>query len=152
MSRIRSKGTSPERVIESSLRALGLKYRKQFGPARADFAFPREKVALFVDGCFWHGCSRHYVAPVNNAAYWRRKLANNRSRDRQSRSGLKASGWVVIRVWEHSLPKHADRVAALVGLTVHRRKPRPGRPRIARAAEEPHSQPGRSARPATPSR
>jgi DNA mismatch endonuclease, patch repair protein len=80
-------------------------------PGRPDFAFKAEKVAVFVDGCFWHGCPRCYQAPTSNASFWAEKLAGNRTRDKRITSELRAVGWGVLRLWEHDL-RHADRVAA----------------------------------------
>ena len=80
---------------------------------RPDFVFPRQKVAVFVDGCFWHGCPRHYNVPANNAGFWRRKLEANRARDRLVTRMLRRAGWIVVRVWEHALSDEA-RVAGRV--------------------------------------
>lgn len=71
-------------------------------PGRPDFAFPREKVAIFVDGCFWHGCPQHYRPPRRND-YWQPKLQRNKARDRRATGDLRAMGWMVIRIWEHAL-------------------------------------------------
>lgn len=68
-----------------------------------DFVFREEKVAIFVDGCFWHGCKRHLRMPASNAAYWQAKIERNRKRDRQVSRALRQQGWRVIRVWEHTL-------------------------------------------------
>ena len=70
---------------------------------RPDFSFPRARVALFVDGCFWHGCPRCYSAPKNNKAYWRKKRAYNAMHDRETNLFLRQAGWRVVRVWEHEL-------------------------------------------------
>jgi DNA mismatch endonuclease (patch repair protein) len=70
---------------------------------RPDFVFPKLKLALFVDGCFWHGCPRHGTQPKSNAAFWRNKIARNRTRDRLVSKTLKQSGWKVLRIWEHAL-------------------------------------------------
>ncbi|MGH9473685.1 MAG: very short patch repair endonuclease [Terriglobales bacterium] len=77
--------------------------RRQPLPGRPDFAFPGLKVAVFVDGCFWHGCPRCYRAPHANRGYWAAKVERNRARDGKTCRQLRARGWVVIRVWEHSL-------------------------------------------------
>ena len=68
---------------------------------RADILFTRAKVAVFVDGCFWHGCPDHKTAPANNAAWWTAKLARNVERDRETDAHLNSLGWTVLRVWEH---------------------------------------------------
>lgn len=66
-----------------------------------DIAFTRAKIAVFVDGCFWHGCPLHGVAPKNNAEWWLRKIAANRARDEDTSRNLEAQGWTVLRFWEH---------------------------------------------------
>jgi DNA mismatch endonuclease Vsr len=80
---------------------------------RPDFVFPKPKVAVFVDGCFFHGCPKHATWPKNNAAFWRAKIEGNRARDRRQTRLLRAAGWRVIRIWEHALtPKNAVRTRA----------------------------------------
>jgi DNA mismatch endonuclease (patch repair protein) len=82
---------------------------------RADVVFPRERVAVFVDGCFWHGCPEHVTWPAANAAWWRRKIVGNQVRDRDTDRRLRAAGWTVVRVWEHEEPEvSASRVADTV--------------------------------------
>ena len=68
-----------------------------------DFVFPRQKIAVFVDGCFWHGCPRHCRVPKNNRKYWKAKIARNMTRDRRTNRLLRAKGWKIIRIWGHSL-------------------------------------------------
>jgi DNA mismatch endonuclease (patch repair protein) len=75
---------------------------------RPDFVFPRLRLAVFVDGCFWHGCPRHATQPRNHAAFWRRKLAANRARDRRVNRALRAAGWRVLRIWEHELARRRE--------------------------------------------
>ena len=70
---------------------------------RPDFVFRQQKVAVFVDGCFWHCCPKHSNMPANNRPFWERKLAGNRRRDRQVTATLRAAGWTVIRIWEHDI-------------------------------------------------
>ena len=81
---------------------------------RPDFAFPVQKLAIFIDGCFWHGCPRHFQSPVSNAAFWRTKIARNRQRDRDVARRLRAKGWKVIRIWEHELRAKQARARVLV--------------------------------------
>jgi DNA mismatch endonuclease (patch repair protein) len=78
---------------------------------RPDFVFPKLKLAVFVDGCFWHGCPLHATSPKTNAAFWRNKIAANRTRDRLVTRTLRARGWTVLRIWGHELkPAHERRL------------------------------------------
>jgi DNA mismatch endonuclease (patch repair protein) len=80
---------------------------------RVDFVFPTRRLAVFVDGCFWHGCPRHETKPRNNAAFWRRKFAANKARDRLVTRTLRQGGWRVLRIWEHELARKREaRLAA----------------------------------------
>jgi DNA mismatch endonuclease (patch repair protein) len=72
---------------------------------KPDFVFPKLKTAVFVDGCFWHGCPRHGTQPRTNAAFWRKKIEGNRTRDRRVNRALRARGWEVVRIWEHALAR-----------------------------------------------
>jgi DNA mismatch endonuclease (patch repair protein) len=82
---------------------------------RADVLFRRERVAVFVDGCFWHGCPEHGTSPRSNAEWWREKIGTNRRRDRDTDERLRDLGWTVVRCWEHEDPvEAADRVEAVV--------------------------------------
>ena len=72
---------------------------------RPDFVFPKLRLAVFVDGCFWHGCPKHETKPKNNAAFWRRKLAGNKARDQVVTRTLRRNGWRVLRLWEHELAR-----------------------------------------------
>ena len=76
---------------------------------RPDFVFPKLRVAVFVDGCFWHGCPKHATWPANRAAWWRRKITGNQDRDRLVNRALRANGWRVVRIWEHELAKRTER-------------------------------------------
>ena len=83
---------------------------------RADVVFTRYRVAVFVDGCFWHRCPQHFNQPHNNAEFWRAKIARNVQRDQETNATLEAAGWAVIRVWEHEHPAEAaDRVVRALG-------------------------------------
>jgi DNA mismatch endonuclease, patch repair protein len=94
---------------------------------RPDFVFRRERVAVFVDGCFWHGCPQHETKPRNNAAFWRKKFAANKARDRLVNRTLRRSGWRVLRIWEHTLAKTRNaKRGARKGSTPHP-VPLPGR-------------------------
>ena len=75
---------------------------------KPDFVFQKLKLAVFVDGCFWHGCPKHATKPKNNREFWRRKLSANKARDRIVTHALRRAGWRVLRVWEHELAKKND--------------------------------------------
>jgi DNA mismatch endonuclease (patch repair protein) len=113
--------TRPEVALRSALHRRGLRFRKGVAPAgtgircRADVVFPSARVAVFVDGCFWHCCPHHGNQPTTHSEYWRVKLARNVARDRRNDEALSAAGWQVIRVWEHERPAEAAaRVEAVV--------------------------------------
>ena len=117
MARIRSRDTQPEVSLRKALWARGLRYRVHGRlPGRPDLVFGRNRVAVFVDGCFWHGCDEHYAAPAANSGYWREKLVRNQQRDRRVDAELTKQGWTVVRIWEHSvrddLDEAVERVAA----------------------------------------
>jgi DNA mismatch endonuclease (patch repair protein) len=112
MSRQRRRDTSPELALRRALHARGLRYRVELpvpGAARRtiDIAFTRARLAVFVDGCFWHACPEHGTEPAVNADWWARKLAANRARDTATDQLLEEAGWRVIRVWEHIPPAEA---------------------------------------------
>jgi DNA mismatch endonuclease (patch repair protein) len=102
----RRRDTGPELRLRTALHALGLRFRVDRRPeaaiaCRADVVFPRRRVAVFVDGCYWHGCPAHFVPPGTNRAYWSAKIDGNRRRDAATGAALEAAGWRVVRVWEH---------------------------------------------------
>lgn len=105
MARIRGRNTGPERRLRSALWALGLRFRIHAAtPAgRPDVVFPRQRLAVFIDGCFWHGCPLHYVRPRSRLDHWVAKLRTNVNRDRQQTLELEGLGWRVVRVWEHEV-------------------------------------------------
>jgi DNA mismatch endonuclease (patch repair protein) len=115
--------TRPEVALRRALHACGLRFRKDFRldvgrlRTRPDVVFTRAKVAVFVDGCFWHSCPDHATRPKRNDDYWLPKLARNVQRDRAHDAALSAHGWTVIRIWEHeSLDRAVGSViAALSG-------------------------------------
>ena len=98
--------TGPEMAVRRLLYAKGLRYRVQYpvpgAPRRTiDIAFPGKKVAVFIDGCFWHGCTEHRNIPAHNRDWWKDKIEQNRSRDRDTDEKLHDAGWYVLRYWEH---------------------------------------------------
>ncbi|MDX3342999.1 very short patch repair endonuclease [Streptomyces sp. ME02-6979.5a] len=106
MQAIRSRDTKPERLIRRLVHANGLRYRVAARPLpdlrrTADMVFRPAKVAVFIDGCYWHGCPEHYVSPKTNQGYWSEKVARNVARDRDTDERLSAAGWLVLRFWEH---------------------------------------------------
>jgi DNA mismatch endonuclease, patch repair protein len=119
MTRQRRKDTEPEMAIRRLLHAQGLRYRVDVMlpgmRRRADLLFSSARVAVFVDGCFWHGCPDHGTRPKSNAAWWEEKIRSNVKRDRDTDLRLAAGGWTVIRIWEHEPP---DTAAARVAEAV----------------------------------
>lgn len=105
MSKVRGKDTRPELRLRGLLYAQGYRFRKNYrvGNRTIDIAFPKKKVAIFVDGCFWHGCPLHYRRPKSNQEYWAPKIRRNKERDRESTAMLRSLGWKVVRLWEHQL-------------------------------------------------
>jgi DNA mismatch endonuclease (patch repair protein) len=105
--------TKPEVALRRQLHALGYRFRKDLSltvngvRARPDVVFTRRKIAIFVDGCFWHCCPEHGRAPTVNTWYWDDKLARNRDRDAKQAAALHAAGWTVLRLWEHECPEPA---------------------------------------------
>jgi DNA mismatch endonuclease, patch repair protein len=107
MARNRRRDTAPERALRRVLHAHGRRYRVDYAVrvggilVKPDVVFTRARVAVFVDGCFWHGCPAHGTTPSRNAEYWSAKLARNRARDARVNALLAEAGWVVVRGWEH---------------------------------------------------
>lgn len=123
----RKADTGPELRLRSALYRRGLRYRVLLPlildglRVRPDLVFPRAKVAVFVDGCFWHGCPAHGTVPRSNSRYWLPKLERNAARDVQVTVGLAAAGWSVVRVWEHEDPDAAaERVSLALRGVRHR--------------------------------
>jgi DNA mismatch endonuclease (patch repair protein) len=114
----RRRDTGPELALRRSLHRRGLRFRKDFRVAtaarsvRVDVAFPALRLAIFVDGCFWHSCPEHASVPKANADYWIPKLAENVARDRRNDLDLSEAGWTVVRLWEH---ESVDAMATRVG-------------------------------------
>lgn len=116
MARIRSKDTEPEMILRKALHHSGLRYRLQVRTpgGKADLVIPALKFALFIDGCFWHGCPEHYVHPRSNAAFWDSKLRENVNRDRRQSLALAEEGWRFVRVWEHEVRENPLEVVSRI--------------------------------------
>jgi DNA mismatch endonuclease, patch repair protein len=119
MARQRRRDTAPEMALRRLLHAKGLRYQVDASlpgmRRRADLLFVSARVAVFVDGCFWHSCPDHGTRPRSNAEWWAAKLAANIDRDRDTDQRLTTAGWTVIRIWEHEAPIHAaQRVAEIL--------------------------------------
>jgi len=111
MQRMPRRDTRPELALRRELHARGLRFRKEYRalPGRPDVAFTRARLAVFVDGCFWHRCPLHGTLPKHNADWWLAKLDANVARDQRQDRQLVDSGWTVIRVWEHEAVEVAGR-------------------------------------------
>lgn len=103
MSKIKQRDTSPEIALRKALSKKGYRYRLHYGNPKMDIAFVSKKVAVFVDGCFWHMCPWHSHFPKSRKAYWIPKLKRNVARDKRTRLQLKKCSWKVVRLWEHSI-------------------------------------------------
>ena len=118
MQRIRGKHTKPEQRLRKALWAAGIRgYRlhAKTPAGRPDLVFPGPKVAVFIDGCFWHGCPAHYVRPRSREAFWAAKLRENVERDRRQTLALEEAGWRVLRLWEHDVAGQLPSLVEAVG-------------------------------------
>lgn len=127
MARVRQRGTDVEIELRRALHALGLRYRLQVPlskkPRRvADIVFIGARVAVFVDGCFWHGCPLHATWPKENAGFWRAKIEANRTRDADTDRRLRELDWEVVRVWAHESSADAARRVSKIVETRRNRK------------------------------
>lgn len=140
MRRQRSRDTAIEMELRRVLFAAGLRYRVHRRPMKgvrreADVVFGPARVAVFVDGCFWHGCPEHGTWPKNNAEFWREKIEGNQARDRDTDARLAEAGWLAVRVWEH---EDAEAAAARIETMVAKRRGDKGsRTSVRRAVEVP---------------
>ena len=125
MSRLGRRDTAPELALRSELHRRGLRFRVDRVPiqgmrTRADLVFGPARVAVYVDGCFWHSCPEHGTKPKANAEFWEKKLKRNQERDVATDKLLRENGWAVLRIWEHEDPVEA---AERVGSVVRSRRP-----------------------------
>lgn len=129
MSRLGRRDTLPELALRSELHRRGLRFRVDRAPvsglrSRADVVFGPARVAVYVDGCFWHSCPEHGTKPKANAEWWDRKLKRNQERDAETDRTLREHGWQVVRIWEHEDPiEAANRVEAAVQARLAARRP-----------------------------
>ena len=118
MRAVKSKGArSTERRLRAAIVANGLRGWRMHAdelPGKPDFVFPESKIAIFVDGCFWHGCPKCYRRPHSSQSYWDNKVAGNIARDKSRRAELRKSGWRVLRFWEHEIKASAFAVAVKI--------------------------------------
>ncbi len=116
MARIKGENTKPERLLRAALWRRGLRYRRKakLPVGRPDIIFTRARVAIFVDGCFWHGCPVHYVRPRTRTEFWSDKLRSNVERDRRHTLTLEAAGWRVLRFWEHDVVEALEVTVAAI--------------------------------------
>lgn len=108
----KGRDTRPELALRSAVHALGLRYRVGIRPEpdvrrTADIVFTKVRVAVFLDGCFWHGCPEHYRPAKKNSQFWETKIQGNKARDSDTDARLREVGWHVIRIWEHEDPATA---------------------------------------------
>lgn len=119
----KGRNTAPEIAVRANLHRSGLRYRVDYSPLgnrrRADIVFTRLKVAVFIDGCFWHGCPLHATSPATNVGYWEPKLRRNRERDNETNDELRRAGWTVVRFWEH---EDAEAIAQAIGRLILSRR------------------------------
>lgn len=114
MAAIRSKGNQTTEIAFSKLlrkkKITGWRKHSRYVIGTPDFIFPKQKVAIFIDGCFWHGCPRCKTQPKTNRTYWKAKIANNQKRDKEVKKQLTQDGWKVLRFWEHEIKINPNRV------------------------------------------
>lgn len=116
MASIKGKDTSPEMAVRRLLWAGGKRYRvhNRGVPGIPDISSRRTKVAVFIDGCFWHGCKRCYKEPTSNVGFWRQKLTRNRERRKEVKRELRSRGWKVLEFWEHDVLRDPSAVVAAI--------------------------------------
>lgn len=120
----RGRDTTAELAVRRLVHANGLRYKVNARPEAdlrrtSDLLFTRVRFAVFIDGCYWHGCSQHFTMPATNSAYWSAKIGGNQERDLETTTWLEQRGWLVLRFWEHETP---ESVAEQISRMVHQRR------------------------------
>lgn len=122
MSRNKGFDTGPELILRKALWSRNLRYRlRNKLTGKPDIVYPGARLAVFVDGCFWHGCPVHYQAPSNNSEKWRKKITATKKRDEAVSMQLQKDGWEVIRFWEHSVKTDTDECVEIIRRRLQRR-------------------------------
>jgi DNA mismatch endonuclease, patch repair protein len=129
MQSVRRHDTAAELQLRKTLFQLGLRYRLNAIPVtkircKADVVFRSALVCIFIDGCYWHGCPKHFRVPKTNASWWSEKIADNRQRDRRQSRALRRNGWIVLRFWEHEVTRHLDRCLKRIVSAIQRSRAR----------------------------
>lgn len=120
MQAVKRQDTKAEVLLRRRLHAVGLRFRKEIRPepglrCKADIVFPRQRICIFIDGCFWHCCPIHFKPPKKNSAWWKEKIQATVERDGRQRRFLESRGWKVLRFWEHSItPRKVAQVIRLI--------------------------------------
>lgn len=127
MARIRRIDTVPEMLVRRALWGKGIRYRVglRIEGVRPDITFPRQKVCVFIDGCFWHACPTHGTLPASNTQFWSQKLEKNVARDQRQTTELLEAGWRVLRFWEHEAMDCLPQVVASIQFALIPIEPRP---------------------------
>src|SRR5690349_9558208 len=118
MARVRKEGTAPELVLRKALQARGLRPGSAKIVGSPDLVFYRRRLAVFVDGCFWHGCPKHGSVPKRNASFWIEKILRNQHRDLTVNRELRGKQWTVVRVWEHEVRGRLHQVVTRIQLAL----------------------------------
>jgi DNA mismatch endonuclease (patch repair protein) len=110
MSQIRGTKTKPELIVKDNIDGRRLRYQPKGIPERPDFANKTKRIAVFIDGCFWHKCPRCYKPPKSNKKYWKAKIERNTKRDKAVNRKMRDEGWTVLRFWEHQVKENTAQV------------------------------------------
>ena len=122
MARIRSKDTKPELLLRRELWKTGMRYRLHFNlPGKPDLTFTKQRLVIFIDGCFWHKCPEHFVMPKTRTGFWKEKIEKNVIRDARVNRELSELGWNVIRVWEHEVKADVKRLSERIQAVLNQR-------------------------------